>query len=62
MFVIVFQVFSCFFHVFRAHVLNVSAVSYICCNCFYLDVFKSRSGVLCMLQYEPLVAAACCSC
>jgi hypothetical protein len=52
-----FKCFHVFLHVFQAHISNVSAVSYICCNCF-IWMFQSRSRVLCILQCESLTTAA----
>jgi hypothetical protein len=58
MFSIVFQVFSCAF-------ACVSGACFECFNWFRTHVaivlfgyFKSKSGVLCMLQSEPLATAA----
>jgi hypothetical protein len=33
-FICILHMFAVFLHVFQAHVLNVSTVSYVCCNCF----------------------------
>jgi hypothetical protein len=60
MFAISFSsVFMCFACV-HAHVSNVLDVSYICCNCFYLDVLKVDRGccACCNASHLPQLPAA----
>jgi hypothetical protein len=54
-----FKCFKVFLHVFQAHFSNVSAVSYICCNCF-IWMFQSRSRccVCCNMSHLPQLPTA----